>query len=88
MFKKYESLPVSVEAVRFTEKEKDRVFNSLTGQHAPGFEGDKEIIKVKTIHGDTVIVRYGDWIVKEKTDGMYYPVANDVFCNKYELKND
>ncbi len=83
MFKNYNSKPRQIEAVQFTEKNKDRVFNALTGQYAHGFEDDKPIIKVTTIHGEIAIVRLGDWIVKEKALGFYYPIKNDVFNDCY-----
>ncbi len=83
MFKNYNSKPRKIEAVQFTEKNKDRVFNSLTGQYAHGFEDDNPIIKVTTIHGEIAIVRLGDWIVKEKTLGFYYPIKDDVFNDCY-----
>lgn len=84
MFNKYTSLPKEIMAVQFLEENKDRVFNSLTGQFAADFENDKPIIKVKTIQGDTAIVRLGDWIVKEKELGFYYPVKDVVFRAGYK----
>lgn len=83
MFNQYTSLPKEIMAVQFLEENKDRVFNSLTGQYAAGFEDGKPIIKVKTIHGETAIVRLGDWIVKEKELGFYYPVKDEVFRVSY-----
>jgi hypothetical protein len=69
--------------VQFTYENKDRVFNALTGQYAHGFEDDKPIIKVTTIHGEIAIVRLGDWIVKEEKLGFYYPIKDDVFNDCY-----
>lgn len=83
MFEKYNNLPRTVEAVQFTEENKDRVYNSLTGQYAHGFENSKPIIKVTTIHGEIAIVRLGDWIVKEAKLGFYYPVQDDIFRTNY-----
>lgn len=83
MFEKYRSIPKEIEAVRFTEEDKNRVFNSLTGQFARDFEDGKPIIKVTTIHGEIAIVRLGDWIVKEVKLGFYYPVKNDIFIRGY-----
>lgn len=83
MFEVYRSVPKIVKAVRFTEENKDRVFNSLTGQHAADFEDGKPILKVKTIHGETAIVRLGDWLVKDAELGTYYPIKNEVFCASY-----
>jgi hypothetical protein len=82
-FEKYERLPKTVEAVQFTEQNKDRVFHSLTGQYAADFEDDKPILKVTTIHGDVAIVRPGDWIVKEEKLGYYYPIKDDIFRAGY-----
>jgi hypothetical protein len=83
MFEKYSSLPKQVEAVQFTEANKDRVFNSLTGQYAAGFEDGRPIIKVTTIHGEIAIVRLGDWIIKEQKLGYYYPIKDEVFRTGY-----
>jgi hypothetical protein len=83
MFEKYDSLPKKVEAVQFTEETKDMVFNSLTGQTAADWEDDKPIIKVVTIHGETAIVRVGDWIVKEAELGFYYPIKDEIFKAQY-----
>ena len=83
MFTVYQSKPRQIEAVQFTYENKDRVFNALTGQYAHGFEDDKPIIKVTTIHGEIAIVRLGDWIVKEEKLGYYYPIKDDVFNDCY-----
>jgi len=83
MFQRYQSVPSQVEAAQFTEANKDRVLNSLTGQYNADFEDGKPIIEVKTIHGEIAIVRLSDWIVKDEKIGTYYPVKDSVFRNKY-----
>jgi len=83
MFKKYERLPKTVDAVQFTEANKDMVFNSLTGQYASGFEDGKPVLKVTTIHGEIAVVRLGDWIIKEPKLGHYYPIKDDIFRDGY-----
>ncbi len=83
MFQRYQSLPKQVEAVQFTEANKDQVFNSLTGQYAADFEDGKPILKVMTIHGEIAIVRIGDWIVKDAKLGTYYPVKDEIFRAGY-----
>lgn len=83
MFQNYERLPKTVEAVQFTEANKDRIFNSLTGQYAADFEDGKPILKVKTIHGEVAVVRIGDWIIKEPKLGCYYPIKDDIFRDGY-----
>jgi hypothetical protein len=83
MFQTYESLPKKVKAVQFTDENKGRIFNSLTGQYAADTEDGRPILKVKTIHGETAIVRVGDWIVQVAAPGTYYPVRDDVFRAGY-----
>ena len=79
MFKKYQSLSKQVEAVQFTEENKDRVFNSLTGNYSAAFEDNRPVLSVTTIHGDTAIIRIGDWVVKDSKIGTYYPIKDEVF---------
>lgn len=83
MFMKYQSLPKQVEAVQFTKENKDMIFNSLAGQYAADFEDGSPILKVKTVHGETAIVRIGDWVVKDAQIGTYYPIKDDVFRTQY-----
>ncbi len=85
MFNAYVNKPRTVDAVQFTNDNKDQVLSSLTGQHASDFENDVPIIKVTTIHGETAVVRFGDWIVKDEKLGTYYPVKDDVFRKNYAV---
>ena len=39
MFQEYERLPSKVRAVRFTDGDKDKIFNSLTGNYSADNEG-------------------------------------------------
>lgn len=75
--------PVEVEAIQFTEQSKDRCFNFVRRTCHADFEDGRPILKVQTIHGDTAIVRLGDWIVKENAPGAYYPVKPDIFEVSY-----
>ena len=83
VFGTYESLPKKVDAVQFTDENRDRIFNELTGNVAPDHEDGKPILKVTTVHGETAVVRLTDWIVKEKKLGCYYPVKDDIFRAGY-----
>ena len=83
MFQRYQSLPRTVEAVQFTEEDKHKIFNSLTGNYYADFEDGKPILKITTIHGDMAVVRLGDWIVKDGEMGTYYPVKNEIFCKGF-----
>jgi len=83
MFEKYSRLPSEIQAVQFTDENKDMIFNSLVGRYTYDFEEDKPILKITTIHGDVAIVRLGDWIIKENKEGFYYPIKNEVFISVY-----
>ena len=83
MFEKYERLPKTVEAVQFTMENKDQVFNSLTGNYYAAHEDGAPILQVTTIHGETAIVRLGDWIIKEPKIGCYYPIKDEIFRDGY-----
>lgn len=87
MFNFYISNPVRIEAVQFTNENKDRVFNLLTGQISADMESGNPVLKVTTIHGEIAIVRIGDWIVKESVEGFYYPIKDDVFRKRYWKPN-
>jgi len=86
MFEAYTSLPKTVDAVQFTDKNKDQVHNSLTGQYAAAMEDGKPILKVTTIHGEAAIVRIGDWVVKDGEIGTYYPVKDSIFRKGYRIQ--
>lgn len=88
VFQKYDRMPKIIEAVQFTNENKDKVYNSLTGQFAADFEDGKPIIKVTTVHGNIAIVRVGDWIVKEPELGHYHPINDDIFSEGYARHND
>lgn len=82
---KFRKKPVEIEAVQFTKDNMNRVFNDLSGTRAPGRDEDgTPHLKVMTIHGETAIVRLGDWIVSEPELGRYYPVKPDIFEATYE----
>lgn len=81
-FKTYKSLPTTVQAAQFTDKTKDQIYNELIGAIAD-FEDGEPILKINTIHGETAIVRFGDWVVKESEPGRYYPIKNSIFRSKY-----
>jgi hypothetical protein len=83
MFQKFRRLPNYVEAVQFTDEDKDRIYNELTGQYAADYENGKPILKVTTAHGEIAIIRIGDWIVKDIEIGTYYPVKDKFFRENY-----
>jgi hypothetical protein len=81
---KYRKKPIEVEAMQFTKKTKDQVYNFVRGNCFVNYEGDNPILVVQTIHGEDATVRLGDWVVKEPSVGHYYPVKPDIFKMTYE----
>lgn len=39
---------------------------------------------VRTIHGETAVVRHGDWVIPESAPGRFYPVKPDIFAQTYD----
>ena len=81
---KYRKRPVVVEAMQFTDENKNQVFNFVRCNTAPDFENGLPVLKIQTIHGEVAIARIGDYIVKEPEPGKYYPVKPDIFESTYE----
>ena len=83
MFEKFNCKPKQVEAVQFTDETKDRIFNCIQGNVYPDFEDGVPVLKVTTIHGDTAIIRFGDWIIKDADIGTYYPIKDKIMKTQY-----
>lgn len=41
-------------------------------------------LDVITTHGETAVVRHGDWIIPDSKPGTFYPCKPDVFEKTYE----
>lgn len=89
----YRKKPVIIEAVQFTypptrecvEFCGDGLRNIQIARH-PGAIGQADIT---TIHGETAVVREGDWIIPESVPGRFYPCKPDIFAATYEaVDND
>lgn len=85
---RYRKKPVEIEAVRFTEADKDRVLNWMEGSRWPDFEDGEPVLRFQTIHGDTATARLGDWIAQDAEPGTYYPIKHIVFEALYEPVED
>ena len=81
---KFRKKPLEIEAMQFTHKNKDRVFNWMTGNRSPHFENGQPVLRFMTVHGEVAIARIGDWIVKDEAPGTYYPVKPDIFEVTYD----
>lgn len=80
----YRKKPIVIEAMEFTDKAKDQVFNWITCTCAAAFdkEGNPTLI-ISTLEGDHT-ARLGDWIIKG-VQGEFYPCKPDIFEQTYEL---
>lgn len=81
---KFRKRPVVIEAMQFTNENKDRVFNWIDGtRHYPGFdENNNPILKLQTLEG-LMTASLGDWIIKGVVN-EFYPCKPDVFEMTYE----
>ncbi len=79
---KFRKKPVVIEAMQFTEEDKEIVFRWITCNHYADWEGQNEVIKIETLEGD-MIARKGDWVIKG-VNGEFYPCKQDIFEKTYE----
>ena len=82
MIKKFRKKPVVIEAVQFTDKNKDQVFNWVDCNRYPEFIDGIPCLKIETLEGD-MIASFNDWIIKG-VQGEFYPCKPDIFEKTYE----
>ena len=86
---KYRKKPVEVEAMQFTDENKNRVYgwaSEIQMNIFPSYEGGKPCLKVPTLEGE-MICSLGDYLIKEPfpTDWRkIYPCKPDIFEKTYE----
>jgi hypothetical protein len=82
MMAKFRKKPIVIEAERFTNETKDRVFNWVScNRYADFIDGDPVLI-IQTLEGD-MTVRPGDWVIRG-VQGEFYPCKSDIFEQTYE----
>lgn len=88
---KYTKKPIEIEAVMFTDKNKDQVYNwasSIQQNVFPDWDENKQpILKIPTLEGD-MICSLGDYLIKEPfpTDWRkLYPCKASIFEQTYML---
>lgn len=80
---KYRKKPVVIEAMQFTEENKNQVFNWITCTKEPIFVDYKPALKIRTLEGD-ITANLGDYIIKG-VNGEFYPCKPDIFKKTYEI---
>ncbi len=90
---RFRKKPIEIEALRFTNENKDRVYSwatSIQQNIHPAFdEGHQPILIVPTLEGE-MICSLGDYLIKEPfpTDWRkIYPCKPDIFEKTYEPIN-
>ena len=91
--KKYVKLPVEIEAVKFTDENKDMVKNWITCNYSADFDdAGNPILRIQTLEG-VMTVNIGAWIIKGIA-GEFYPCKDEIFKATYkeseeqEMKRD
>ena len=80
---KFRKKPVVIEAMQFTEEDKDLVLNFVTCNTAADFDaGGNPILKIQTLRG-MVAAQLGDWVIKG-VNGEFYPCKLDIFEKTYD----
>jgi len=80
---KYRKKPIVIEAMEFTDENKDQVHNWVTCTTEVCFDKDgNPTLKIATLEGDH-LARFGDFIIKGIA-GEFYPCRADIFEATYE----
>lgn len=94
---KYRKKPIEIEAVQFTNENKDRVFNwakEIQNNIYHSWDGEpfksNPVIKVPTLEGE-MMCSLGDYLIKEPFPidwRKVYPCKPDIFEATYEKVDD
>jgi hypothetical protein len=84
----YRKLPVTIEAIQFTDEMKDRVYQTVSEWQMNIYPNRDEnyenpVLLIPTLEGE-MTARLGDWIIKG-VNGEVYPCKDDIFKKTYEL---
>ena len=83
--KQFRKKPVVIEAVQFTNENKDRVLHELSEIKMniyPAYDNAKLCLRIPTLDGE-MTASLGDWIIKG-VNGELYPCKPDIFEKIYE----
>lgn len=89
MTKKYVKRPIEIEAIKFTDENKNQVFSWASGIQAniqPSTEDGKPCLIIPTLEGD-MICSLGDYLIKEPFPidwRRIYPCKAEIFEKTYQ----
>lgn len=79
----FKKKPVIIEAIQFTNANKDVAFNFIQGNRFADFDAEgNPILKIQTLEGITT-ASLGDWIIKG-VNGEYFPCKPEIFSQTYD----
>lgn len=80
----FKKKPVVIEAVEFTNANKDVAFNFVQGNGYADFDAEgNPVLKIQTLEG-MMTASLGDWIIKG-VSGEYYPCKPEIFTKTYDF---
>lgn len=80
----FKKKPVVIEAVQFTDANKDVAFNFVQGNRYADFDAEgNPVLKIQTLEG-MMTASLGDWIIKG-VSGEYYPCKPEIFTETYDF---
>lgn len=89
MFKKFRKRPLEIEAVQFTDENKDQVYHwasEIQGNIQPSFDkNNKPCLLIPTLEGE-MICNLGDYLIKEPFPVDWrkiYPCKEEIFKQTY-----
>lgn len=81
--KRFRKKPVVIEAMQFTDDNKNQVFNWITCNVVPAWDTNgNPALKIQTLEGD-MLAQLGDWVIKG-VKGEFYPCKEDIFLATYD----
>ena len=83
----YRKKPVVVEAMEFTVKTKDQVYNFILGNGTATMDDhDNPTLTIHTLEGK-MVASIGDYVIKG-VHGEFYPCKSDIFWKTYEIEEN
>lgn len=79
---KFRKKPVVIDAMQFTDEDKDRIMRWMNFDATAVFVDGKPAIEIRTLEG-VMTANLGDWIIKG-VKGEFYPCKLEIFEQTYE----
>lgn len=90
LFKTYISYCSEVEAVQFTEENKQDILDNVEGYKKviyPNPKTKRPVLLLSDAFKELIMVSLDDWVIKEKETTAYYTMTNKVFMERFTEKS-